>query len=929
MGNFRFIDSTATAQAQYFIEPNKLDEKLQPHLKGQMHDALWMITQQIRNMEFVAEDAGTPIEANFILDAQPIHAIRHRSDFISNYEVNEPLESQIERQPLICNLGLKLLFAKEFTNLLELDSSISKLTTTKSAYPIELTDSDRADINAMDMLMALERISFDGYAVYEDIREGNFSISGISTIVIGEFKNWVEDTYSIPSSNENSWSQKALEYKASIVPTENNHSIRQRLTANEYEDGRLDWFTFDRDGTADSVSGGITKTEVNIAKVPSPVQFKGMPSERWWEYEDQNIDLANIRTHIKDTLKLVSTEFVINYSNDWFVIPVEIKVGSIAEIDAIVVKDVFGIQTVVTPAITGDVTTSSVDQWNQFKFSNQGEIATADSQTLFLAPSVVQSQESSPIDKVHFLRDEMANLTWGIEKIVPGAIGGGVDGDNAWNQLNQYLIENLDIKLPKQYFKKNNAELAYQLMNSFAENWIPFIPARKDINATDFEIVYQRATYDRVLPTEPEINTGMKAVPRTSILKPNNSHLFINEEEISRSGLEVSSSFQRARGVDGSYTLWFGYKKRIRNLTDSSGLTYDFLKDKPSYSELNGVGIDVKSLSFREINGGLLEILGTNLDNTPNLNASKDFADFFTGTSTASGLSWPSSFSTSASLLFEAITERNKVVDLLSMYDGSDYLTDNSNVLYNQSIVAGSFSSLAFCHSILNLDSNYGQSMHDVFSFVYGLNNELLIETFYLNDKDLFLKALNKTSTTYLKDVYDRTSIGTATETDEIIRELLNADEALVITAIVNQVNDTFTLSPLLHQYNNSLTVYQYNPLVQVLSKYPDVKQVFSAYATPINICSKLAELHSYLVWTEIATESGDNGVAILESIKDVDETLFINNAIQVDTLIADIVLDQQFEFDEDKDQYMNLLKSFYGLDKIEKVEVLLKNTYL
>ena len=42
--------------------------------------------------------------------------------------------------------------------------------------------------------------------------------------------------------------------------------------------------------------------------------------------------------------------------------------------------------------------------------------------TFLLAPSLVQSLASGPVEEVLFLRDEMANLAWGIERVVESAL---------------------------------------------------------------------------------------------------------------------------------------------------------------------------------------------------------------------------------------------------------------------------------------------------------------------------------------------------------------------------------------------------------------------------------------------------------------------------------------------------------------------------
>lgn len=46
----------------------------------------------------------------------------------------------------------------------------------------------------------------------------------------------------------------------------------------------------------------------------------------------------------------------------------------------------------------------------------------------YLAPAITKALEGDPLERVNFLRDEMANLVWVVESIVPSQAGKGVNG---------------------------------------------------------------------------------------------------------------------------------------------------------------------------------------------------------------------------------------------------------------------------------------------------------------------------------------------------------------------------------------------------------------------------------------------------------------------------------------------------------------------
>ena len=57
-----------------------------------------------------------------------------------------------------------------------------------------------------------------------------------------------------------------------------------------------------------------------------------------------------------------------------------------------------------------------------------------------------------------------------------------------------------------------------------------------------------------------------------------NEPYFLNEEEVSRSGIQVKSSFQRARWYNGTIHNWYGRRKNTGRGEAGSGLKYDIAK---------------------------------------------------------------------------------------------------------------------------------------------------------------------------------------------------------------------------------------------------------------------------------------------------------------------------------------------------------------
>jgi hypothetical protein len=70
--------------------------------------------------------------------------------------------------------------------------------------------------------------------------------------------------------------------------------------------------------------------------------------------------------------------------------------------------------------------------------------------------------------------------------------------------------------------------------------------------------------------------------PRTQLLRQGLNELnnqdkayFIHEEEVPRSGVQLTGVSQRARWYNGKVVSWFGYRKQSGRGEGSSGLVYD------------------------------------------------------------------------------------------------------------------------------------------------------------------------------------------------------------------------------------------------------------------------------------------------------------------------------------------------------------------
>jgi hypothetical protein len=115
-------------------------------------------------------------------------------------------------------------------------------------------------------------------------------------------------------------------------------------------------------------------------------------------------------------------------------------------------------------------------------------------------------------------------------------------------------------------------------MNRVPENWIPFIPVH--VPGDNRQIQLQRASLPRRLEGDP--TPGEKVKPRTALMREGLDSnpavpYFVHEEEVPRSGIQVSQAFQRTRWTNGRVFVWLGARKRVGRGEGSSGLQFDQL----------------------------------------------------------------------------------------------------------------------------------------------------------------------------------------------------------------------------------------------------------------------------------------------------------------------------------------------------------------
>mgnify|MGYP005748239601 CR=1 FL=1 len=558
------------------LEPRPRSKDFTRSLRAEVRDPLWMLTRQMHMGEFKAQDRVTPAYAKVSYEHTIVSGYFPDTVGVGaplNYKGEIPMEAMVERSFILRDLGLAAQLGRHWAKLLKRSGLAGYTASFLSYHPIPQFAAgtspfqDEAEETRMFRTSVAGKI-IDGVSLLNAIKQNKnhpLVVTGpVDQVTQGklvelgdQFDEWFKRLYSEPTSeDEKSWSDSRLEHKFK-VKTESN----EELSSDGLQNGKLDWYSYNK------LQGNGSRTLTEETFIPTPIQFPGMPLPRWWEMEDYNVSFSDLRASPADLNKLLYLEFMYVYKNDWFVLPLTLQEGSLSRIKGLIVTDIFGLKYKINDA--NELTSANdTDKWTMYSLSTKkGDIEFGAVRNLFLPPITTNALESKPLEQVSFVRDEMANMVWGVEKVVPDGLGRGISGHE--EALRRKAI------LGSTTQSEEDDALTFKLATSVPYNWIPFIPVHVPNSLRSVQLQRgQMAPVDALNPAENLVR------PTTQLLSDPVSPYYIHEEEVTRAGTIVSRTFQRARWYDGKTVLWSGYKKQLGRGEANSGLLFDQIKTK-------------------------------------------------------------------------------------------------------------------------------------------------------------------------------------------------------------------------------------------------------------------------------------------------------------------------------------------------------------
>jgi hypothetical protein len=464
------------------LEPRARTQDLATGLAGRVHDPLWLLARQWQVGEFAGRDAGSPLTAQLQWTTAAFDRYASGTAAPQPYPGAQPIEAVIEREAVrppsaAADLTQATEAGLHFVRLLD-GANLSRLRPLYlRQYPLAVSAAADADAQKLGAIVVGRAI--DGVRLRAELAQAGGQLPTAPALndddakavlpLAQAFVAWFDSLFREPGTDAptDAWSPQRMEYGFALGAAGDANG----LIAREYDGGKVDWYTFDR-ATAPLAGGSATPVSWTRTVPVAPVTFRGMPARRFWEMEDAAVDIGALTAAAEDLGRLLLREFALIYGNDWFQLPLAVPAGSQITITSLGVADSFGLVTPIPHYAAAD---GPFAGWRLFALGRSGaslgssSTAASAANLLVVPPSAVGTLDGAAIEDVLLLRDELAEMVWGVERTAVAASGVPLDRSLAWKTAAPPVAPPSAGGLPH-----------YRLGSTVPDYWIPFLPVDVD-----------------------------------------------------------------------------------------------------------------------------------------------------------------------------------------------------------------------------------------------------------------------------------------------------------------------------------------------------------------------------------------------------------------------------------------------------------------
>ena len=549
------------------LEPQSSAGDPRPGIEARVHDPLWLLGRQWQLGEFEGEDAGTPLTVRVVTRTTPIDRwapMTEQQGRAFSRGAQELLEPLVEREPgraLAPGLRARAEAAVALLAALE-EAHHHKRAALIANCPLNLDPAVHPDgaHAAFDpqWQRLIRLLGGRGMADGESICRAYEDAGGLPSFfaavdnaerdallaVVAPWAQWYRAEVAPRVGDDDCWVGERLEYRFRIG------AGARILEAPAHGGGEIDWYSFDAAlaatvlGVPDGAPAAAEPIRQVHALLASPLRYPGMPADRLWELEDAQVNLGLIEAEPWDLARLLVAEFALTYGNDWLVVPVDVSLGSLSVVESLFYTTTFGEHFLVQPT-----TQATADgRWRMFALTDASGIA---SEGLLMPPGSVAVQDGPALEEVLFLRDEMANMAWAVERTVQGPSGEGRDRSREHDEWRSPGAG----PVPR-------AQLDYVLQTGVPARWIPFLPRTSGYRAVEL--------VQGAMPAP----DGAGIVPIGELLQRTDLKV-LKDAEVPREGRFARRLASVTRLADGAYVRWITRRVGIGRGEGASRLAFD------------------------------------------------------------------------------------------------------------------------------------------------------------------------------------------------------------------------------------------------------------------------------------------------------------------------------------------------------------------
>jgi hypothetical protein len=403
-----------------WLEPGRTDPGI--GLRAEIADPFWFLARQWELGEFQGEDCASPVAVSLAPQHLPL---RYDPDRPRLDPTVVPGEALLEAEPGDWwTIGRRARLGKAAAALLDPEVA------------------NRFKFGALPPPYEGLAEALDGRAIF------------ISGILAGD-PIWAE----APSPPPDRFSTRDLCYSAPFAAGD------VALRVDRHRGGDVDWFSVSVDGDPPQRLAPDTREPRPREILPTRLTFPGAPHPRWWQIEDQAVDVGGFAPDRSHLGTMLLSDLAVVHAEDWFVFPVPLgwerpqgadpaedppTSGVLVRLgEEVRVTDSFGIDYDLKPPPS-----AGAGAWSLYA------VPGLDPSDLIVWPVAVAPQAGPVLDEIVIGIDEDANLTWAAELRADGLT---------------FLPDVATGEAVAETSRTGTRRFRYLPMSSLPEHWHPYV----------------------------------------------------------------------------------------------------------------------------------------------------------------------------------------------------------------------------------------------------------------------------------------------------------------------------------------------------------------------------------------------------------------------------------------------------------------------